>query len=310
MSHPKVPTTNYVILLLQGGQGTGKSTLCRLIQELLDPSTVGLQLLPSNPRDVAIAAQCSHVILYDNVRGFRQTMADTLCIAATGGALSTRQLYSDAEQQVTHLHVALTLNGIHEFVNQPDLAQRCLSLVLEPIPDGNRQAEAQLFRKFRADLPDILRGLFELIAEIFIHLPSAIVTNPERMIEFSKWLAAMEMVNGVPPGVYQAAYSETIDQGQRESLLTNPLAAAVLDFAESAVDGNWSGTPSELLTELNARAAREIQRSHGWPLNAISLSKKLVPLQTALRSQGIRLDLHRGKQRTITIEKERQEHGK
>lgn len=218
--------------------------------------------------------------------------------------MSCRQLFTDEEQNVTRLHVALVLNGIHSFVNQPDFAQRCLPLELLPIQESNRKSEVQLMEEFEADTPAILRGLFELIADVFTHLPNAKVTDPERMFDFSQWLAAMELAHGLPAGVYQGAYSTVLNDGQRDTLLDNLLAAAILEFAEDQFDGSvWSGKPSELLAELNKRMSRNFQRSREWPDNPIALSKRLVPLRAALMSQGIRVELSRGKHRLITITK-------
>lgn len=196
LAHPKLATTKYVILLLQGEQGSGKSFLCQIIQSLIDPNNVGIQILPTNGKDLAIAAQNSHVLIYDNVRGFKQMMADLMCIASTGGALSSRQLYTDADQAIQRLHVALILNGIHDFVNQPDLAQRCLPIHFKPLPAQIRRSESDLMREFECDLPAIQRGLFDLIANILQHLPSVEITKHERMIDFVRWLAAMEKARG------------------------------------------------------------------------------------------------------------------
>ena len=302
LAHPKLSATKYPILVLQGDQGSGKTALCNnVIREVLDPNRVGVQVLPSNPKDLAIAAQNAHVLFYDNVRALTVSMSDLLCIAATGGALSARQLYSDADQSVLYLHVALVLNGIHSFIEQPDLAQRCLPIELLPLAENNRKSEAQMVRDFQADLPAILRGLFELIAKVLTHLPTAVPTNPERMLDFVLWLAAMEQAQGAPAGVYQAAYSDALRQGQLDSLLDNALAAAVLEFAQAQKDGYWKGAPADLFAKLNAQVTSGTQRSRDWPQNAISLSKKLAPLRAGLLSQGVKVDFTRGKFRTITI---------
>lgn len=207
LAHPKVSTSKYLILTLGGGQGTGKTSLCtNVILPLIDPSVVGVQMLPSSDRDLAIALHDAHLRCFDNVRGFKHAMADTLCIAATGGAITTRRLYTDADLHVVQLHGALVFNGIHAFVNQADLAQRCLSLQLLPLPEARRLSETEMVAAFQKDLPAIQRGLFDLIAKILQHLPSATVTNPERMIDFCRWLAAMEIAQDAPPGVYQAEF--------------------------------------------------------------------------------------------------------
>ena len=304
LAHPKVPTNKFPILVLQGGQGSGKTSLTtNVILPLTDPNAVGVQILPNTPRDLAIAAQNAHVLAYDNVRSFKPAMSDVLCIAATGGAISHRQLYTDADQHVVRLHVALILNGLHMFVTQGDLAQRCLPIQLERLPEAKRRTEAELRNAFEADLPAIQRGLFDLIARIFEYLPTAEVTNPERMIDFVRWLAAMEVVDRVPPGVYQAEYSHVLKEGQYDTLMGNVLAAAVLAFVERSVDDWWTGTPSELYEALADAVDHSTARSREWPSNPIAMSKRLRGLQASLLSQGVSVEFGRGKLREITIEK-------
>ena len=302
LAHPKIPASKFVILVLQGNQGSGKSLLCRVVQQLIDPSVVGVQVMPSNPKDLSIAAQNAHVLCYDNLRTITQSMSDILCTAATGGTISSRQLYSDADMNVIQLHVALVLNGIHSFIDQPDLAQRCLPLELLPISEGSRKSEGEFERDFQRDLPEILRGLFDLIANVFTHLPTATITNPERMIDFVQWLSGMEMAQGIPAGIYQAAYSQVLNQGQLDSLLDNLLASEILIFARSKqVDGEWSGTPADLLNQLSLQASVQTMKSREWPQNAIALSKRLKPLQASLMTQGVYLEFTRGKERLITV---------
>ena len=225
-------------------------------------------------------------------------MADTLSIAATGGSVTVRRLYTDAEQHVHPLHVALVLNGIHSFIGQSDLAQRCLPLHLLSIDEKDRRSETTLLRDFHIDLPRIFRGILNLAANIMMHLPSAEVTNPERMYDFAHWLAAMEKVYGAPPGFFQMQYSDALSEGMLDSLQENPLAAAVMAFAEDLPDGRWSGTPTELLQALNFPSG---ERSADWPQNPIALSKRLRSLQSALGRQRIDVQLGRGKERRVTI---------
>lgn len=303
LTRPKAATSKYLILIVQGGEGSGKSNLCKVLIRLIDPSTLGIQVFPQNTKDLAIAGQNAHVLCFDNLRHFRANMADMLCIAATGGTITTRQLYSDADQQAISLHVALILNGIHQFIEQPDLAQRCLPIHLTAIAPEKRKSEEDFHAELEADLPVIMRGLFDLIGDIFTHLPNVEITSPERMIDFVAWLAAMEKAQGVPVGVYQAQYSHVLRQGQLDTLMDNPLAAAIIDFMDESTSGVWSDTPSELLLKLSRRVSRGTQLSRDWPQNPIALSKRVAGLQAGLLSQGIRIELSRGKQRTVTLSK-------
>ena len=302
LAHPKVASSKYPVLVLQGDQGTGKSSLVsNIILPLIDPTMLGMQVFPGNPKDLCIAMQNTHVLAYDNMRGFNQSMSDILCIASTGGAISSRALYTDSDINIQRLHGALILNGIHSFVSHSDLAQRCLCIRTKELPETLRKSESEIVREYHADFPKIFRGVLDLIANVFTHLDDVVPEHPERMIDFVRWLAALEKVDGAPSGAYQAAYSANLNEAQLDSLLEHTLADAVFRFATEHVSGSWSGTPTKLLDELNDCAPRTTQYSRDWPHNAIALSKRLNALKASFKGQGIEIEFTRGKQRTITI---------
>ena len=127
------------------------------------------------------------------------------------------------------------------------------------------------------------------------------MTDPERMLEFVHWLAAMERAAGIPAGIFQKAYSNALNQSMLEGIQENPLAATILIFVDEHVENVWAGTPTELLDRLNFLSSRRTQYSKEWPPNSIALSKRLKSLQTALKRQGIEIKFSRGKERMITI---------
>lgn len=303
IAHPKGQGTKYVFLVIQSGEGCGKSILAGFLLSILDPSSIGVQSFPANAKDLAIAGLHAHVLAFDNLRSFKDHMADTLCIASTGGSIASRKLYSDADQQAIRLHVAVILNGIHNFIDQPDLRQRILQVHPRPIGPSQRKSEEQLREELAIDQPYIMRGLYDLTAKVLEQLPHAELQNPERMIEFSQWLAALEKVDEAPTGVYQGLYSDVLRQGQLDTLMDNPLAAAIIQFADGQHEWPWSGTPTDLHNTLNRIVGVNTQRSREWPQNPIALSKRIAPLQAGLQSQGIRIELSRGKERTVTITK-------
>jgi hypothetical protein len=299
LCHAKAATSKFPILVLHGVQGSGKSWACRVIQTLIDPSEILLQSFPRNEQDLAIAAQYGHVLIYDNLRSLSTAMSDKLCIASTGGTFATRKLFSDSGLVVLRLQAALVLNGIVSFVEQPDLAQRCLPVTLAPLEGNQLRDEATMVQEFEADLPYIFQGLLDLIACILRHLPTVEVLHPERMLDFVRWLAAMELADRVPPGVYQLQYCDALNEAMRESLESVPLAVAVLAFMEGKDD--WSGTPRQLYVELDDRIDRRTSWSRDWPTNETAMGKQLRTLQAALLRQGLRLDFSRKRERIISI---------
>lgn len=301
LGHPKLAMNTFIILVLFGDQGTGKSFLARLILALVDPNSLGLQTFPRDERDLAIAAAQAHVLCYDNLRQIKPLMADRLCAAASGANFSTRRLYSDDDQVILRLHVALVLNGIHAFADQPDLAQRCLFLTMRSLEEMERRDEATMASEFEAELPCIFRGLLDLMANIFANLPSAEIMHPERVIAFCRWLSAMEQADGVPSGSYQEAYSIALKNGMLESLLEDPVAAAILNLVDGERVKEWSGTPEELYATLDATVTRRTQWSREWPANEIGLGKRLKSLTAAFKRQGVDVRKHRGRERRYTI---------
>lgn len=303
LAQPKVEISKFPILVLSGSQGTGKTVMSKLLLKFADPGSIGVRTFPSNQKDLAIACQSSHVLAYDNLRFLSPVMADALCIAATGGSITVRQLYTDADVMAIRLHGAVILNGLHPFINQSDLAQRCLTIELQPISKELRQTDAELQQQLQQDFPDIYFGLLDLIAKIFAVMSKVHVKEAERMAEFSRWLAAMEMVQGAKDGTYQKYYSEQIVNGQLDALLDNLFASELLAFSKRQ-SRPWVGSPTELYRALTEAGAHEFGRSRDWPDNAISMSKRLMPLVASLNAQGVRLQFKRGKTRQIIITNE------
>jgi hypothetical protein len=311
LAHPKEKFTTYPILSFRAEQGMGKSSACRILRKIVDPRNNGIQKLPTKIDDLAIMAESSHLLIFDNVRRFSADIADTLCITSTGGSRSKRKLYSDSDEVLQNLQVALILNGIHGYIEQPDLAERTINLNLTPIQSKDRKTEEELNLEFEAILPSLMGGIFTLTAKTLDNLSKAITISPERMFDFCKWLSATELAlaevetysfEGIQTGDIQNAYSKNLKAATLDNLLENELAAAILDFAQSKVQ--WSGTPTQLLLLLNEFYEEEYTKSRYWPQSPIALSKRLKPLTVSLLSQGVSINFTRGEKRKITLKRE------
>lgn len=303
LSTPKSESATFPILIIQGQQGSGKSFLsANILLKLIDPTTLSVQRFPSNAKDLAVSAQYAHLLAYDNVREITPHLADTLCMMSTGGQLSSRKLYTDDALSTLDLHCGLILNGIHEFIDQPDLAQRCLPISTYPISSDTRKSPKQLLEEFQQDLPVIFRGLIDLAAKCLLRLDEAVVISPERNYSFSQWLAALELVNGVQPGTYQSLYTMVLTDSQLDSLQGDIVGSAVLDFSDQLQGNEWFGTPAQLLQALSRVVPDSTVRSFEWPRYPSALSKRLRSLEGGLLSQGVKIGFTRGRERRITIQ--------
>jgi len=297
---PKIKSSRFLFLVLLGNSGLGKSSICdNVIIPLVDNSIVGIQSFPKDEKELGITTQNSHIACFDNVRHLSTSMSDSLCKLSTGNSLSSRKLYSNDDQHVTHLHSAVVLNGINSFVTEPDLAQRCLTIELKPMAKENRKSDAQMMSELEIDLPIIFRGLLELIAAVLVQLPNVEVTDPERMYDFVRFLSAMEKVQGAPDGVYQGLYSSKLHEDQMTTLFNDPLGVAMMKFCSK--HDYWQGLPNELLASLHDMFGNHRFIS-GLPTNPSAFSKRLRFISANLLAQGIRVEFGRTKHRLITIE--------
>lgn len=301
LSHPKVEGSKYVFLVLSGSQGSGKSFMSNLLSKLIDPSSIGIQAMPSRQQDLALVLQSLHVAVFDNMRNVKSTTSDLLCMASTGGTINDRKLYTDTGISTKSLHGAIIFNGIHRFLHQSDLAQRCLNISLHSLPGWSVRSEQELLTTFEAHHPAIFRYLLDVIARVFSRLPEAKPISPERMIDFCYWLSAYETSEQLEEGVLQKAYSDNLNQTQLDSLLDNIVAAHIIKFCEQEGGSKWEGTPADLLQELGRVADPNTRYSREWPRNPIALGRRLPGLKAGLGRQGILMDITRGSKRQITL---------
>jgi hypothetical protein len=78
------PDGPYPILVLQGEQGSAKSTTVRVARSITDPAVEPLRSPPRSERDLAIAASGNWTPALDNLSGIKPWLSDALCRLATG----------------------------------------------------------------------------------------------------------------------------------------------------------------------------------------------------------------------------------
>ena len=138
----------YPVLAIAGEQGSAKTVLSKLLRALIDPSVAPVRALPRDERELFIAASNGHVLAFDNLSGLPPWLSDTLCRLTSGGAFSTRRLFTDQDEILFAAARPIILNGIEEVITRPDLADRAILLMLAPIAERQRRPETALWREF------------------------------------------------------------------------------------------------------------------------------------------------------------------
>jgi hypothetical protein len=283
----------YPILILQGEQGSAKTTNAKLLRRLIDPSISPVRTPPRDARDLLIAATNSHVVAYDNLSGLQHWLSDALCRVSTGTGLSTRALYTDGEEVFFEVTRPIILNGIDQLTERADLADRAVVLTLPPIEVSRRQDEAQLHAEFERELPKILGALLSAVSGAMARLPFVKLSGKPRMADFATWSTAAEIPLGLPEGTFNHAYHDSRAEAVRETLDADPVGAALIalmdTLSEQGVLEYWEGTVTELKQRLEAFVDEGTRKSGGWPKSPQVMSNRLRRQAPFLREYGIQI---------------------
>jgi len=281
------PVGPFTVLALDGEQGCGKSTACRVLRRLVDPNKADLRAPPRNEDDLIIAAKQARVIALDNVSAMEVAMADSLCRLATGSALSKRTLFTDGDEHIVEACRPILLNGIPSLLGRGDLADRALAITLPVIRDVDRRTEAELWHSFDAAAPAILGMLLDGLS-LALRTKDKLLFPMPRMADFARLACAASPAFGWTA----EAMLETIEQNRAEAVMAvieaDPVAVAVVELVGQEP---WSGTGTELLEALGRLVPEAQQRERGYPKDAARLSGRLKRVAPALRRQGVDVSL-------------------
>ena len=299
------PTGPYPLLILQGEQGSAKSTTARLLRRLVDPSIAPVRTPPRDERDLLIAASNSWMIAYDNLSGVPVWLSDALCRLATGGGFSTRQLYTDSDEVLFDAMRPVILNGIDQIAERADLADRSVILNLPRIAESERKEEAHLQAEFERALPEILGALLSAVSAAIRCEPTVVLVSKPRMADFARWATAAEPGFGFEAGSFLKTYGGNRSEAVKETLESDPVSAAIIAWLE-AEPACWNGSCRELLAKLALYVDDSSKRSKSWPQSPAALSNRLRRLASFLRECEIHIVFERrgtGGRRTVSISK-------
>jgi len=286
------PNGPYLGLCINGEQGTAKSTGTKIIRSFCDPSTAMLRPPPKDERDFLAGAINNWCITYDNLSGMQPWLSDALCRVLTGGAFAARTLYSNTEETTIPLARPAILNGIDDLANRPDLADRVVTINFQPIQEGTRRDERELWRQFDQEKGKIFGVLLDGLTAALNNVDNVTLHYKPRMIDAAKWATAAEEGLGLASGSFIDSYRKNQRDMVAMSLDSSPFIAALLDMIQEKRE--WEGTPTELLLLLPAYARDEdTVRSKAWPKSASWVTKFLKRYAPALRKIDVGFEQQR-----------------
>jgi len=289
----------FPILMLQGEQGTAKSFTSKLLRSLIDPFALDSRGLPKSERDLAITATKAWVLSFDNLSHLEGWLSDALCRVATGGGLATRTLYTDSSETIFRFKRPLIMNGISDIATRHDLADRSLIINLPVIPEERRKSERQIWESWLKVRPQILGALCGAVSAGIQNIGQVKLERFPRMADFAEWVVAAEPNLPWEEGRFLKEYALNREYLVEVGLESDEVGSAMLQLMQRR--NTWSGTPTELLRQLNRIVSKNIQRRNYWPKRPNTLSSRLVRVAPVLRKKGIEIDRSKSGVRNITI---------
>ena len=152
---------SYPSLFFKGLPRSGKTTMCRYLKALLDPTgpRESAPVLPKEEQVFWLRTEMQHIVFYDNmVSPIPPNIEQGLTMLATGAEMPLRRYYSQALKNPIVIR-PVACNALVNLLAKPDHADRNLLVCPSQIPDGQqygvrgaRENEWGLFDKIAPSL--------------------------------------------------------------------------------------------------------------------------------------------------------------
>ena len=287
----------YPALIINGEQGSAKSSMAAMLRGLIDPNKSLLRGIPHNEADLPLGARNSWVVALDNVSHVSDTVSDMLCRIATGGSFVKRQLYTDFEESSHTVQRPILINGIEDVVTRGDLIDRSLTITLAQIPKEQRKSDNAIRERFQRMHARILGGLLDAAVMALNRRHDIVLPELPRMADFAIWVSAAEPALTFErvkvsectfewkPGAFLDTYFKRQESANSIILETVPWLDALKDLLVCNKNG-WEGSATQLHAELSARAGSAASLKT-WPRFARTLNGALRRIAPHLRNIGI-----------------------
>jgi len=235
----------------------------------------------------------NHFLPYDNISKINDQTSDALCRAITGSGIQQRKLYTDDEEKIYRYMRCISINGVENVINRPDLLDRSILLQLERISDEKRKAIVDLKAEFMAERPVIMGGIFDTLSKAMKLYKNVKLDKPPRMADFERWgYAIAEAIEQGAGQKFLNEYAANRELQNIEAIDSDPLATLVVEFTKEK--GEWTGKVFDLCVELIRIAPRQYiaLNPKNFSEKPNQLSRRLNGIKGNLEAAGVRYENH------------------
>jgi len=305
-----VPDIPHIILMFHGPWGSAKTSLQKMIKEIVDPAKPSLLTFQQDKNEFLQQVAQNYLATFDNATHTPKWLPDEVCKTVTGIGHSKRALYTDDETKVYEFKHCLIFNGINIAFYEPDVLDRSIPIELPMIEVKDRRLDRDVFDQFYKMKPEIMTYIFNTLAKAVTLYPTIQTRGLPRMADYALWCEAIARAMGYKANEFLKAYDEIRGIQNDEMVDSNPVAYALKIFVESIPVSStndsttnmsdeitlFEGTPIGLLQRLNELASSGgidiTQRD--WPKNRNWLIRKINIVKPALKQTcGIKIEVDR-----------------
>jgi hypothetical protein len=279
-----IPDIAHPVLAVCGDRGAAKSSLCVIINRLVDPTITEKVIKPSTDRDLIQTLRQKYLTVFDNVSKIVQRESDLLCQVCTGGGMSYRQLRTNDGENIAQIRHAVILNSLSLPIINADLMDRTIILQLQRISQDNRKTEQELWDAFEEAQPSILGGIFDTLVTAMNIYPTVNLDQTPRLADFAKWGYAIAEALGQSGDQFIDDYSKNVNNQNERVIEKNVLCQAILRLM--ADKPSFDRPVAEALLMLKTIAGEDSKDST-FPKLPHNLRGHLEQLRTTLLEQGI-----------------------
>jgi len=272
------------ILALIGETGSGKTCALRMIGQLLFGPSFEVTQISKDPKDFDAAVSNAPFVALDNADCEVSWLSDRLAVAATGGSIKRRELYTTNQLVEYPVRAFLGITSRTPHFRREDVADRLLPFHVERFdtftPESELLAELQskrdaVFTEVVAHIQEILKALRDQKGKTY---PTRF-----RMADFANF--ALKLAHALGCGESMASILDRLGGEQSLFTLEGELIVELLEFWLPEGNGENVGrwvTTGELCEEL-ARVAKAKGIEFQYAGKTRSFAQRLRNIKNSLR---------------------------
>lgn len=282
-----IPDINHPVLYIYGDHGSAKSSLCKKLKLVCDPSPNACLLLDLNDKKAEVVRNLSqyHFVVYDNVSYIASDISDVICQASTGGGADIRKKFTDEESFIMSMRSCVVMTSVKMCIKKPDLLDRTILIKSKRLK--RHKNDADINAKFEIALPSIVGGMFDILSSAMAIYPTVQIEERFRMADFAKWGFAIAEAMGGQGEQFLADYALNYRMRNEHVAQGNNLCDAVLRMMENRSEYHAEiGVAFELLK----KGLKTSSADRTFPSQSKDLRPHLEELGPVLASFGISVE--------------------